>query len=103
MRKMAGRRRATDCAAISRKMNAINKVGRPIIPSRSSDESFFIGSGARKSDGGERAGEKQEEKDENEDTRRRVRDERTRKRGNLPVARGREGRVARVRAVCNQI
>jgi len=30
-------------SAISRKMNAINKVGRPIIPSRSSDESFSSG------------------------------------------------------------
>lgn len=33
-------------------MNAINKAGRPIIPSRSSDEEFFIGSRAREKESG---------------------------------------------------
>lgn len=39
----SGRRRTASRVAISRKMNAINKAGRPIIPSRSSDESFSSG------------------------------------------------------------
>lgn len=52
-----GQRERTDVsmgytpAAISRKMNTINKAGRPIIPSRSSDESFSSGrarNGARR-------------------------------------------------------
>lgn len=57
-------------------MNAINKAGRPIIPSRSSDEEFFIGSRARKSGYKSAGGKKKKrgkesgrerQEDENED------------------------------------
>lgn len=53
-------------AAIFRKMNAINKTGRPIIPSQSGDGSFFIGSRAREegwvASGGWREGKRRRSK-----------------------------------------
>lgn len=62
------RRTSTDCVAgaISRKMNAINKAGRPIIPLRSNDESFSSGRARKSTGGGDGKEEGKRKRDEEE-------------------------------------
>lgn len=105
-----GQRERTDVsmgytpAAISRKMNTINKAGRPIIPSRSSDESFSSGrarNGARRRRTGRRG--QRIKKGTNGKTGRRQRE----KAGNTAKDRDSVGRERKksseAQAVCNQI